>query len=95
MTQPLDSREVSCAFDLEDESKVPSHQGDGSTSLSDDEGWQTCSSRTRCRRPKWTQDEEMILVEAHCTLGNAWVAIAECLPGRSPIEVKVSQSMAN
>ncbi|GIL66941.1 hypothetical protein Vafri_20460 [Volvox africanus] len=88
MAQPCYSREISSASDVEETSKAPSLQGDGSSSPTDDEGWPAFTSRSRCRRPKWTKEEEMVLVEAHCTLGNAWVAIAECLPGRTPSEVK-------
>ncbi|GLI67255.1 hypothetical protein VaNZ11_011437 [Volvox africanus] len=88
MAQPCDSRDVFSASDVEETSKAPSLQGDGSSSPTDDDGWPAFTSRSRCRRPKWTKEEEMVLVEAHCTLGNAWVAIAECLPGRTPSEVK-------
>lgn len=35
------------------------------------------------KREPWTPEEERILYEAHAQLGNKWVAIAECLPGRT------------
>lgn len=40
------------------------------------------------RRGLWTDDEEMILHQAHSELGNKWVAIAARLPGRTDNCVK-------
>jgi hypothetical protein len=36
----------------------------------------------------WTPDEDAILVQQHAIVGSWWAAIAELLPGRTPIQVK-------
>ncbi|GFR44121.1 hypothetical protein Agub_g5284 [Astrephomene gubernaculifera] len=60
----------------------------GQASAVEDEGSPSHPPRSRRLRPRWTREEEAVLVEAHCALGNAWSAIAGCLPGRTTAEVK-------
>lgn len=40
------------------------------------------------QKDRWTEEEEMILIEAHKKMGNKWAAIARELPGRSENTVK-------
>ena len=49
--------------------------------------WHHCLDPAINKEP-WSEKEDKILIDAHKQLGNKWVAISKCLPGRTALAIR-------